>query len=276
MSFVNTIKKRVISLLTVSGLILSTFAEITAEIISNNSNETETVYSGDEITKDVFVNVSDSFFGEINWDQTVVINGSEVDLLAEYVDPEKSLQIAYEYAYDLINALQQDFDLDDFSDATWEEYMIAMVPFEFDKESKYNWKTIGKMMQFFDFYENSEINDEIRKSVYENDLEKKSSSKNMDQELTTEIIGKLPIYSHLGLSKDNPSFVSPQSGISNLTNVINYASSCATSPNSAYTYSNGQDCTNFASQINYSSGSIQTSCWNPYTTSWINADSFAR
>lgn len=60
----------------------------------------------------------------------------------------------------------------------------------------------------------------------------------------------------------------------NRGNAVSYAHTYALSPNSAWRYYDGEDCTNFVSQCVYYGGIPASSYWYGYTPQWVNVVSF--
>ena len=259
-----------------SLLIIVIFSDSRTSLNAVEPMTQDILFDGKTITKNEYIAHNDSMFGDFDWNQEVIIDGTEIPLLCVYSNPSDALEKAAAFGEQTLQQFEEEYRLLPFSDATWKDYRNLFAQFEFDSESKYDQKTIGKMMQFFDIYENQEINEQTLALVKNNKLSTKGKLITESDEIVLTLLGSLPTYSQCILTNQlYTKSESPQSGINNLSLAIDYASTYAENRNTNYTYYNGADCTNFASQIRYASGVARTNSWRPYTTSWINANAFA-
>lgn len=205
------------------------------------------------------------------------LDNNEIPLYVTFNSQKDSLmKFKSEFSTEL-DLIKSTFQLDDINEKNYMNYFSHVITLT--DSNAINIERGNEMQEFFDIYENKYQNDEIISKV---ESSKKTRSNN--DEIKEEIILLMPSY----FDNDEKSrSLRSNVGMPNLTGAINYAKKYATSPNPAYRYFNGADCTNFVSQILNNGGIKQvsstskTSGWwyqssNNYSYSWTVANTFSK
>ncbi|WP_349393421.1 amidase domain-containing protein, partial [Clostridium perfringens] len=216
--------------------------------------------------------------------ETLNINGIDINLSKTFVDREDALNNFKNIYSEELEFIKSTLNLEELSLSNYEVYYTTLkslndyvnintVP------AKLN-KNISELLKFFDIFENNEINQQIK------DLNSKLITQNVSSRTISPESNKILNSIDSLLPYDSPSVapisIQPMAFIGlSVDNAINYATKYATSPNSSFKYFNGNDCTNFVSQILTYGGIPRTSSWyyrtaSDYATNWVNANSFAR
>lgn len=252
----------------------------------------------------------DSVDDEASVKQELVLNGETYRLLPTFDDPVQALKSAAKENALAFDYLKAEYGLGSLSANNWEEYQDALEE-KLGSDDCPEWfssfSLVYPLRAFFDIYENEDSNAEIL-------TEAKSLSE--QDEITgddlSRLLNLLPDQGVLGQSiEEEDRCVDIEGGLFKQQESINLAASAASSfsvgeavsyaykyapnPNtSSYRYFPKGDCTNFASQVLYAGGMKQIPTtsnnrgwWHKsrkirgktchyHSTSWINANTFAK
>lgn len=239
---------------------------------------------------------------QIERKDTVIIDGEPEILYPIFSNQEEALKQLKLAIPDLLNKISETYELNEINDSNWLQYVgYASEIITSEEDPQYR-----LLLSFTDIYENKAKNEAIVQLVDKlNDSEKISLNSTEDleniQALRQELVFTLPYTSKLA-SEENKLIlqagISPTSSI-DMNRAMQYINLYVETPNTdGFGNFGKQDCTNFASQILYA-GNVrqedyypsQTRGWwhrklpssgpimipdHKYSTSWINADTFAR
>lgn len=212
--------------------------------------------------------------------EEVIIEDIALTLYSTYDNPKYAMaQISVDCA-DIIKALDDTYDIGEFSNETWIVYEEKSKDFMSNTEFSKLTEQCQKLISFFDIYENSFVNEYLKEEILDKD--------SIDDLLADEaLLSMLPYYviddleNEYLIKRDTvDTFASTYAYSSSAA--ITYAATYAESPNAAYPYYSS-DCANFASQILYAGGKSQTAQWYSYKQSgtwyqsyaWKDASGFA-
>lgn len=274
-----------------SGFICISLVSNNFLLVSAKSNENENNNTN---------NINKNFIYPVK-SESINISGEDIDLAIEFTDREEALKVFKETYNKELEFIKENFGMADISIENYNEYYNNFKNLNAESIPDYINESFYKILQFFDIFENDDLNKEVKNlndlllKSKESKLEKSTLSlesyiSNDEYEIIEKINSLLP-YNDVNISESNLITPYVAAGI-NLTNAINYASNYASlyTNYDKYGYIGGSDCTNFASQIREAGGVSQTSTWwhrrttdtvngNPivkhgYSTSWINANTF--
>ncbi len=270
-------KRIKIQALLLSGLLLSSFIFLSNTSLVN-AESINKINENSEITL-----INENYLSPTQY-ETLNINGIDINLSKTFVDREDALNNFKNIYSEELEFIKSTLNLEELSLSNYEVYYTTLkslndyvnintVP------AKLN-KNISELLKFFDIFENNEINQQIK------DLNSKLITQNVSSRTISPESNKILNSIDSLLPYDSPSVapisIQPMAFIGlSVDNAINYATKYATSPNSSFKYFNGNDCTNFVSQILTYGGIPRTSSWyyrtaSDYATNWVNANSFAR
>jgi len=212
---------------------------------------------------------------------SVTIKGNKISLYPEFADRVKALDNLKKNYNSTLMLLKEEFNLGELSMENWRVYYTSnnMIDNYIEQVSDETMKESIKIGQFFDIFENSEKNDEIKSLSKQANIYENKKNILMEVNLLSKIDLLTPYHSEK-LSKASNITNSVEQRVTigiNLNNAINYATNYATSPNTAsYDYFSTGDCTNFVSQILEAGGvpqEVYTSeyqgWWHQTSTNWL-------
>lgn len=236
-------------------------------------------------------------FGEIDRNQTIIIDNVENPLYCTFENNEAALEKLHEAVPEILEEISSEFSLEKLNSTNWEYYKYGALNLpttsQFSSDNNLQKQTLN---EFFDIYENKEKNDTIKAIV------NAPSTHSASQSTTFDLGMMLPTYAPLAQQSENMIKVQNQImpfALPNIEAAVSYAERYAVNPNKdGYGIAKGgitklwadMDCTNFVSQILEASGvgqavySSDTMGWwhkkngsnHTYSVSWINSDTFAR
>ena len=238
-------------------------------------NAEETIYSLDRESY-----TCSNIFGEVFAPQNLNYQNEEISLFCEFEEPDEILEEVNDKYEDYLIFLKENYNLPEIisndNSNTYYESLLALKDTLID-DIEYN-----ELIQFLKIYRYSDINNEIENSI--NELNNLTSMEDIMSK-KNEINLLLPMYSQKLM------VITPYKATNgmNVSKAVDYAAKYATSPNDAYDYYPGADCTNFVSQILDNSGVSQIiglgqnfgwwracvlgNCVHSY--SWTSANAFA-
>ena len=237
--------------------------------------------------------------GSADVTEEIVVGEATLALYPTFEDKEKAIESIKEICGKVLGVMKAKYDLDEFSKDSWENYYDQIDSFISESgitESDYQ---IIKLREFFDIYENYEVNESLI-SIAKTDesidtlLSDEEFLLNLPvdtfEDVKEEIIGgngniARTSFSWGGLFDELSNINKPSllNTAYSSSKAISYAESYAASPNPYYGYITGNDCTNFVSQIMVYGGTNMTQNWMTYagatgwqyTVAWSYANSFA-
>lgn len=259
-------------LLISSLLILPTFSNsnfdsptIISDVEKNSMKIVEKL--NDTMTYDTIVNN-----GIIN------IDNQDVAYYATFKDNNLALARFKDKFKNELIIISEKRNLSELTNENYKDYYLGIK--ELSESSLFTYETIYEMLEFFDIYENIDINTEIKTNA---DLFNLTKSEEYAVQIDALAANYNPVISDLYKERQ----ITPMSlDLPNLNGAISYAKKYAKEPNPLY-YKWSADCTNFVSQVLNAGGigmvttNSENSGWwykssSQRSISWIRADTFSR
>lgn len=225
---------------------------------------------------------------------SIKIGGEEVRLFSTFVDNKKSLEFLKSEFSEVLLEVSQAYGISGLDETNWRDYYEKIKEWgDSSLSSKMFNENVPKLLKFFDIYENKEKNEKIYRYIERLNSDEIEETADLIVK-NRELLSLLPYDSLRDYAEDMHSddWTTPAPIIRfYINNAINYAIQYADNPNTAsYAYFDGNDCTNFVSQILENGGIAQdpyTSVyygwwhrnifgWHSHSHSWTIADTFAR
>jgi len=240
--------------------------------------------------------------GEVVDGGEVYVDGEINKLYCVFADRNEAIADIKTKVPGLLSILKDEYNLATLEDENWEQYKNAMfMLFESkNKPDDYNESNIEfcTLAAFFDIYENSDKNEQIKETV--NLLVPLKTMTYDSNKIKEELALLLPYTEPLvqDFMKENESDIVPFAGATyDISKAVQYANKYAITANMpTYYYFTGGDCANFVSQILENSGvsqiyynDVNKGWWHKrelvlgglkykhtHSRSWTVADTFAR
>lgn len=200
----------------------------------------------------------------VNENLTITIENKTVKLCTTFTDVNSAIsEIKSDDGYLYLKNL---YNLDEIDYDNYYTYKSLV----YDEIEKGN-ESLFKLRSFLNILENSHINESILSLIEESELCINESEKE-EKIMMAKLL--LPYTSYVEFVDENAIELLSTSTV-DVAAMTNYATRFYSIVNPQYGYWSSADCTNFASQILYAGGKEIEPLWKPYTTVWVNANSFA-
>lgn len=239
--------------------------------------------------------------------EEIMIEGKTNKLLKEYTYPNEALKEAKDKYKDVFDFVKKKYTFNDITKENYKKYQdkINLCFGENLLDEKYYFP----VLTFFDIFENTDENAEIKEIVSNHDSNSKNFSR-YDTDSNSRLVNLLPMNNPYVIDHNEPTDIgiAEYNAVYNNSNdskpeistfvylkemAIAYAAGYAENPNNSYNYYEGADCTNFVSQIAFNGGKMyvdrgnynrEKGWWHTplseptqiESISWIRADSFVK
>lgn len=269
-------KALVSALISASLLTIVPIGTATAQADEVTANNAESVYFLKTAIPfdNSLANRSTAFTASIN--EKLHIGGADYFMYPTFDNPDEALETIVSKAKTTLSTLSSAYNLGPLTPDNWEKYYEALNMM-LDDDNRPEWYNessdeITTLRHFFDIYENTQSNKEIKEALYATTINMTARVRQdtaVMQTLSLLLPDQTTLNNEDAALSPTPSNVRDTIKGFDVSKGVAYATKYATRPNNRfYKYFNGGDCANFASQILEAGGVSQINKYPDKAKGW--------